>query len=68
MTTAARPTSESVRDGRGKGEGYLSNLLKQYSRTRKTLKIAEEQAWKEQEQKAEEDRISIENVEWKSSP
>lgn len=36
--------------------------------TRKTLKIAEEQAWKEQEQKAEEERISIENVEWKPSP
>lgn len=31
MTTAARPTFEPVRGGRGKGEGDLSALSKQYS-------------------------------------
>lgn len=31
MTTAARPTFEPARGGRGKGEGDLSALSKQYS-------------------------------------
>ena len=31
MTTAARPTFEPARGGRGKGEGDLSQLSKQYS-------------------------------------
>lgn len=31
MTTAARPTFEPARGGKGKGEGDLSALSKQYS-------------------------------------
>lgn len=31
MTTAARPTFEPAQGGRGKGEGDLSALSKQYS-------------------------------------
>lgn len=31
MTTAARPTWETARGGRGKGEGDLGALSKQYS-------------------------------------
>ena len=31
MTTAARPTFEPARGGRGKGEGDLSAMSKQYS-------------------------------------
>ena len=31
MTTAARPTFEPARGGRGKGEGDLSALSRQYS-------------------------------------
>ncbi|CAD7684950.1 unnamed protein product [Nyctereutes procyonoides] len=34
MTTAARPTFEPARGGRGKGEGDLSQLSKQYSKVR----------------------------------
>ncbi|CAD7672837.1 unnamed protein product [Nyctereutes procyonoides] len=38
MTTPARPTFESVRDGRGKGEDDLSHLLKQFKSLKSRLK------------------------------
>ncbi|MEQ2159148.1 hypothetical protein GOODEAATRI_019575, partial [Goodea atripinnis] len=84
MTTAARPTFEPARGGRGKGEGDLSALSKQYSsrdlpghtkikyrqptqdapeevRARDFRRELEERE-RDREQKAEEERIRMENI------
>uniref|UniRef100_A0A671KLT5 CWC15 spliceosome associated protein homolog n=1 Tax=Sinocyclocheilus anshuiensis TaxID=1608454 RepID=A0A671KLT5_9TELE len=71
MTTAARPTFEPARGGRGKGEGDLSALSKQYSsrdlpghtkikysvHTNGKCVFFGVRVIKEREQKAEEERI-----------
>ncbi|XP_016340625.1 protein CWC15 homolog [Sinocyclocheilus anshuiensis] len=80
MTTAARPTFEPARGGRGKGEGDLSALSKQYSsrdlpghtkiKYRSSCCSLQNlfgnqsiiRTEFEREQKAEEERIRMENI------